>query len=474
MIPRRNVQPLPKKYNRIENPKGVSCDWDSPSSSTGTIKRRPLALSVSRRHTTRQDVQTLDSRQSNSYTPEIEGRNCFNDGASRNSKLESNHVPEKCIKSNLKFPRVTWKQEEKINTRPPKNSVSSPVGPPSKVTLYKSQKTPIKDGRSSEHRITTFTFRELFRDFPSTPNIPPPYRHPPPAAVAKQTKRELIELQQGGKPPLKRYSSRIQNEYIMLGPRGRVSNSPLSSNVERTTGISHQCKRPPNSRTILKNLPVRPRKGTVKHMENYYLFDPSVDFINEKQQTASTAKSESIQSEGRYKCNGEVIYDQESHTIESEKSDNEVNLSLPKSISGSLDSGDGTVSQIDKPPPMLAPLSFTNHFIATKSFYTRPFSYYSDGDSGFLSPLTPEEPRFDAPISLLDHCDNIQGYIEIYTDWANYYLERAKSKRKVVDLSADCRDGLLLAEVIEAVTSFKVPDIIKKPKTQQQMVSLIK
>ncbi|GAB0099372.1 Calponin-homology (CH) domain-containing protein [Sergentomyia squamirostris] len=63
---------------------------------------------------------------------------------------------------------------------------------------------------------------------------------------------------------------------------------------------------------------------------------------------------------------------------------------------------------------------------------------------------------------------------QIYTDWANYYLERAKSKRKVVDLSADCRDGLLLAEVIEAVTSFKVPDIIKKPKTQQQMHDNVK
>ncbi|XP_028895905.2 protein sickie isoform X4 [Zeugodacus cucurbitae] len=62
-----------------------------------------------------------------------------------------------------------------------------------------------------------------------------------------------------------------------------------------------------------------------------------------------------------------------------------------------------------------------------------------------------------------------QETIQIYTDWANYYLERAKSKKKVTDLSADCRDGLLLAEVIEAVTSFKVPDLVKKPKTQQQM-----
>jgi hypothetical protein len=61
--------------------------------------------------------------------------------------------------------------------------------------------------------------------------------------------------------------------------------------------------------------------------------------------------------------------------------------------------------------------------------------------------------------------------LQIYTEWANYYLERAKSKRTVGDLSTDCRDGLLLAEVIEAVTTFKVPDLIKKPKTQQQMVS---
>ncbi|KAL7739520.1 hypothetical protein ACLKA6_012664 [Drosophila palustris] len=77
-------------------------------------------------------------------------------------------------------------------------------------------------------------------------------------------------------------------------------------------------------------------------------------------------------------------------------------------------------------------------------------------------------------VSYQGSCDNINGiltrdYAKIYTDWANYYLERAKSKRKVTDLSADCRDGLLLAEVIEAVTNFKVPDLNKKPKNQQQM-----
>ncbi|TMW54408.1 hypothetical protein DOY81_000511, partial [Sarcophaga bullata] len=72
-------------------------------------------------------------------------------------------------------------------------------------------------------------------------------------------------------------------------------------------------------------------------------------------------------------------------------------------------------------------------------------------------------------VSYQGSCENIADYAKIYTDWANYYLERSKSKKKVTDLSADCRDGLLLAEVIEAVTSFKVPDLHKKPKNQQQM-----
>jgi hypothetical protein len=37
----------------------------------------------------------------------------------------------------------------------------------------------------------------------------------------------------------------------------------------------------------------------------------------------------------------------------------------------------------------------------------------------------------------------------------------------------DCRDGLLLAEIIQATSDFKVPDLIKKPKNQQQQVIII-
>ncbi|EDO64393.1 AGAP009420-PA, partial [Anopheles gambiae str. PEST] len=37
------------------------------------------------------------------------------------------------------------------------------------------------------------------------------------------------------------------------------------------------------SSSLFKNLPVRQKKGTVPHLENYCLFDPSVDFFNEKE-----------------------------------------------------------------------------------------------------------------------------------------------------------------------------------------------
>nr|XP_053641807.1 protein sickie-like [Cherax quadricarinatus] len=61
---------------------------------------------------------------------------------------------------------------------------------------------------------------------------------------------------------------------------------------------------------------------------------------------------------------------------------------------------------------------------------------------------------------------------QIYTDWANHYLDKSKSRRHIHDLQADVSDGVVLAEVIEAVTGQKVPDINKKPKNSTQMVSI--
>ncbi|GFO49083.1 neuron navigator [Plakobranchus ocellatus] len=45
----------------------------------------------------------------------------------------------------------------------------------------------------------------------------------------------------------------------------------------------------------------------------------------------------------------------------------------------------------------------------------------------------------------------------IYTDWANHYLEKARNKRHINDLQNDVADGVLLAEVIEAVSVVRPP-----------------
>jgi neuron navigator 2 len=42
--------------------------------------------------------------------------------------------------------------------------------------------------------------------------------------------------------------------------------------------------------------------------------------------------------------------------------------------------------------------------------------------------------------------------LQIYTDWANHYLEKARNKRFITDLQQDISDGVLLADVIEAVS----------------------
>ena len=66
-----------------------------------------------------------------------------------------------------------------------------------------------------------------------------------------------------------------------------------------------------------------------------------------------------------------------------------------------------------------------------------------------------------------------KSIIEIYTDWANHYLEKLKNRHKIKDLQTELSDGLVLADVIEAVTGQKVPDVHRKPKTSSQMESNI-
>lgn len=71
-------------------------------------------------------------------------------------------------------------------------------------------------------------------------------------------------------------------------------------------------------------------------------------------------------------------------------------------------------------------------------------------------------------LKLLEHCINviktetatsvnkIFGLVpfQIYTDWANHYLEKARSKKRVNSLATDCSDGVLLSEVIESASEY--------------------
>ncbi|XP_048506232.1 protein sickie isoform X2 [Athalia rosae] len=81
-----------------------------------------------------------------------------------------------------------------------------------------------------------------------------------------------------------------------------------------------------------------------------------------------------------------------------------------------------------------------------------------------------------APRSVQGSTDDVKidpttrNILQIYTDWANHYLERGGSRRRVTDLQADLCDGVLLADLVEAVTNQKVIDVNRKPRNTQQMV----
>ena len=58
---------------------------------------------------------------------------------------------------------------------------------------------------------------------------------------------------------------------------------------------------------------------------------------------------------------------------------------------------------------------------------------------------------------LLDSQQLTSGFVmQVYTDWANHYLCRTRSKRLIDDLQTDMCDGILLADIIEAVSKYRL------------------
>ncbi|XP_033113821.1 neuron navigator 2-like isoform X3 [Anneissia japonica] len=67
---------------------------------------------------------------------------------------------------------------------------------------------------------------------------------------------------------------------------------------------------------------------------------------------------------------------------------------------------------------------------------------------------------------------NNQKIKKIYSDWANFYLERAGHQNFISDLQVDVCNGVLLARVIEAVIGEKLT-VNSYPKTASQMIDNI-
>lgn len=149
-------------------------------------------------------------------------------------------------------------------------------------------------------------FKELYRDFPSggeksagtsLKRNPPPYR-PPPIPPTQQNKQTQSNAEQRQKKI--RFSENDARNYEEIDSiveesvddeNKSSSNHDDTSNtiearaegIEGEQSVEDMLTKAEYSSNVFKNIPVRQKKGSVPHMENYCLFDPSVDFTNEKE-----------------------------------------------------------------------------------------------------------------------------------------------------------------------------------------------
>lgn len=187
--------------------------------------------------------------------------------------------------------------------------------------------SPAKTSNNASSKFVKF--KELYRDFPSNHSDmkPPPYREPPPPSPAVKKKareceiknyEEIDELEE--EKPHKAAGSNSNHEHIstatvntkaiihienlekfaenkktqelaansninvgMEAPKASEEPIEIFYNELEIDSDEEMLARPEFSSKMFENLPIRAKKGAVPHMDNYCLFDPSVDFFNEKE-----------------------------------------------------------------------------------------------------------------------------------------------------------------------------------------------
>lgn len=354
---------------------------------------------------------------------------------------------------------------------------------------------------NSNHQIT-----ELFTDIPDLLNQknPPPYKEPP-------TPPPLSQIP---KIPKLKQSNVLASGKVVFGKKERREMSSaggaIKNCISKLTGSpskSASKEKEENIQAKLQNIPVRPRKtSTISKEENYCLFDPSVDFINEKKQTkvdvhpphcdddsqttTSPDTSEDIVEEIIYEDSQEIenkdyhnyfIIDPEDMLSENDEeikvdvaldveekdvlplveqrrklkflnlspmhqnnnsssststststssSSTSSSSSASLAVGGSGNNGgggknSGSSSFItyklekdirNRTIPLVtygSPYAFNRTVQYKKSSSKRPQSVHSDADSGFLSPCTPEDFKLNSEILALEEWNNLQVYVEV-------------------------------------------------------------
>lgn len=94
------------------------------------------------------------------------------------------------------------------------------------------------------------------------------------------------------------------NDYVMFNPT-RKNFAKMNHDQSPSNDI---LAKPEFSSSVFKNIPVRPRKG-IPHLENYCLFDPSIDFVNEKELKKNEINDDDVLEVDETELIDEVIYD---------------------------------------------------------------------------------------------------------------------------------------------------------------------
>lgn len=123
------------------------------------------------------------------------------------------------------------------------------------------------------------------------------------------------------------------NDYVLFNPT-RKNFAKMNYDKVPTNDI---LAKPEFSSSVFKNIPVRPRKG-IPHLENYCLFDPSTDFVNEKENKKNELNDDDLLEVDETEMIEEIIYEDQEALVHS-ADDCDMN-----NYCGRIDSGETTTS----------------------------------------------------------------------------------------------------------------------------------